>query len=349
MIKADKILIRAPNWVGDVVMATPAFRCIRKNFPSSEISVLLKPYVNLILQDSPWFDHYIGYKDKIGLSVKGYSGYRKLTRHLKNEKYDVGFIFPNSFSSAFMFWLAGVKKRIGYLRDARGLFLTDGVKRETENGKFKPTYMADYYLKLCYLAGCAKESNNLELFYSKDCETRIEKILDKYNILNSKPLILINPGAAYGSSKCWHKDGFAEVIDMINKNFDCHTIIVSGPNEADLANDIEIASKSAVYNFSKENITLDLLKPLIKRSALLLTVDSGPRHFAVAFNIPTVVLMGPTDPRYTKTDWEKGEVIQEIVECGPCHKKICPTDHKCMNQISSQKVFAACEKFLKDI
>ena len=349
MIKADKILIRAPNWVGDVVMATPAFRCIRKNYPSSKITILLKPYVNLILQNSPWFDQYIEYKDKIGLSARRYSGYRKLTKHLKNEKYDLGFVFPNSFSSAFMFWLAGVKRRIGYLRDARGFFLTDGIKREMENGKFKPTYMGDYYLKLCYLAGCAKESNNVELFYSKDCETRLEKILDKYNILNSKPLILINPGAAYGSSKCWNQYGFAEVIDLINKHFDCHTIIVSGPDEADLANDIEMTSKSKIYNFSKEDITLDLLKPLIKRSSLLLTVDSGPRHFAVAFKIPTVVLMGPTDPRYTKTDLEKGEVIQEKVECGPCHKKICPTDHKCMNQITSQKVFAVCEKFLKDI
>lgn len=347
MIKADKILICAPNWVGDVVMATPAFRCLRKNFPSSKISILLKPYVRLILDDSPWFDDYIEYGSGVGLSVKGYSGYMNLTKKLKKERYDLGFIFPNSFSSALMFWLAGVKTRIGYIRDTRGWLLTDGLKRPLENGRFKPAYMADYYLRLCYLAGCEKESNALELFVSKECERRLENILFKHRIPDKKYTILINPGAAYGSSKCWTTGGFAEVIDALNRRFDCNIILVSGPGEIELANDIEKTSKNKVYNLAMDNITLDLLKPLIKKSSLLLTVDSGPRHYAVAFKIPTVVLMGPTDPRYTETDWETGRVIRKDVECGPCHKKVCPADHECMEGISSQMVVAACEDILK--
>ena len=347
MIKANKILIRLPNWVGDVVMATPAFRCIRENFPSAKISILSKPYVKLILKDSPWFDEFIEYENDIGLTLKGYGGYRKLTKRLKKKEYDLGFIFPNSFSSALTFWLAGVKRRIGYERDARSLLLTDGLKRPMENGKFKPRYMADYYLELCYLAGCKKESNHPELFFSKECENRLDQVLSKCGVPHNKQTVLINPGAAYGSSKCWTISGFTEVIDSLNKRFECNIILISGPGETMLTNDIKTACATNVYNLTNNNIPLDLLKPLIKKSSLLLTVDSGPRHFAVALGTPTVVLMGPTDPRYTETDWEAGMVIRNHIECGPCHKKTCPTDHQCMEGISVRSVVEACVDVLE--
>jgi len=346
MIKAEKILIRSPNWVGDVVMATPAFRCIREHFPDARISILLKPYVKLILKDSPWFDDIIEYTNDIQLIGKGCIKYWSLSKKLQRERFDSGFIFPNSFSTALMFRLAHVKKRIGYLRDARGWLLTDGLKRKMENGKFVPTYMADYYLELCYLAGCNKSPNNLELFFSKDDEDRLDAILSKHNIPEKEHTILINPGAAYGSSKCWTANGFAETADKLNNKFDCNVIIVSGKKEAELAADIEKTAKTKIYNIADDNVTLDLLKPLIKKCSLLLTVDSGPRHFAVAFKTPTVVLMGPTDPRYTQTDRENGIVVRNEMECGPCHKKICPVDHKCMESISPQQVFDACEKVL---
>lgn len=346
MITPAKILIRSPNWVGDVVMATPAFRLIRSHFPDSRISILLKPYVKLILKDSPWFDEFIEYGSGIKPLGKGCCRYWKLLNNLKNEQFDLGFVLPNSLSSAFMFWYAGVKKRVGYLRDSRGWMLTDGLDRKRENGKFLPTYMADYYLELCYRMGCSKSSNNLELFFSNEDEERLNVVLSKYNIPENRKTVLINPGAAYGSSKCWTINGFAETVDGLNERFDCNIILVSGKNEIDLANSIEKQCKSNIYNLANENITLDLLKPLIKKSSLLLTVDSGPRHFAVAFKIPTVVLMGPTDPRYTVTPWEIGTVISDELSCGPCHKKTCPTDHQCMENITSQQVIEACSVVL---
>ncbi len=349
MSDVHRILVRAPNWVGDVVMATPAFRCIRKNFRSARISVLLKPYVKLILKDAPWFDEFIEYGSNVGLSVKGGMGYCKLTRRLKAEGFDLGFLLPNSFSSALMFKMAGIKKRIGYIRDGRGLLLTDGVNRPMENGRFRPTYMADYYLKLCYSAGCVDERNGLELFVSEESEAVLEGILTKLNISRSTPLVLVNPGAAYGSSKCWTADGFADTIDMLNHAFRCNILLVSGPSEMQLADDIALIAKTKVFNLSHENVNLDILKPLVKMSSLLLTVDSGPRHYAVAFKTPTVVLMGPTDPRYTETDNEIGSVIREDVDCGPCHKKVCPVDHKCMKGIDPQVVFDACAKFMKPL
>src|SRR3990170_4550455 len=101
-----KILIRPPNWVGDIVMATPAFRCIRESYPHARISILLKPHVQKILQGAPWFDELIEYRP---LHVTTASPFRVIAsvseaisfiRLLRSKRFDLGIIFPNSFSSA---------------------------------------------------------------------------------------------------------------------------------------------------------------------------------------------------------------------------------------------------------
>ena len=356
MIKAKKIFVRSPNWVGDVVMATPAFKCIRENYADSHITLLIKGNLRGIIDNSPWFDDIIELVPKVKKNRnekpsrkvfgKGTNEFLRLIYKLRMERFDLGFLFPNSFSSAFMIWLAGVVRRVGYKRDARSFLLTDGIERPTENGKFEPTYMADYYLKLCTRVGCNIASTRLELFISGECEDKANALLRKYNIDN-KPFILINPGAAYGSSKCWSAEGFARTADLLNEVSGCSIVLVCGPGETKLVDDIEDLARKSLVNLSKESVPLDLLKALIKKCSLLATVDSGPRHFAVAFSRPVVVLMGPTDPRYTETEYEIGKVIREDVDCSPCHIKTCPTDHRCMTMISPEKVVQACMDLIR--
>ncbi len=358
IIKARKILVRAPNGVGDVVMATPSFRCIRENFGDSHITLLIKKNFSRIISGSPWFDEVIELEPLrkkntyrfFPLPQKVFNGsikgYLSLIRRLRQERFDVGLLFPNSFSSAFTVWLSGVKKRVGYSRDARSLLLTDSIDRLSENGRFRPTYMADYYLRLCTQIGCKVNSKELELFITGASEDVANKLFKKYNI-DKKPFILINPGASYGSSKCWTAEGFARTADMLMDIIDCNIVLTCGPGETRLADEIEKFSKKSLINLSKESISLDILKVLVKRCTLLLTVDSGPRHFAVALKRPVVVLMGPTDPRYTESEYEIGNVIREDVDCSPCHLKTCPTDHRCMTMISPEKVTQACKDLLK--
>ena len=292
-------------------MATPAFRCIRESYADSHITLLIKGNLRGIVDNSPWFDDIIELVPKTKKSKnkdlssrkvfgKGTKEYLRLIHKLRTEKFDLGFIFPNSFSSASLLWLSGVKRRVGYKRDARSFFLTDGIERPSEDGKFKPTYMADYYLDLCTQVGCKITSKKLELFISEKCEEKANALLIKYNI-DKKPFILINPGASYGSSKCWTAEGFARTADLLNETSDCSVVLVCGPGETKLTDDIENLAKKKLINLSKESVPLDLLKALIKKCSLLATVDSGPRHFAVALKKPVVTLMGPTDPRYTAT------------------------------------------------
>ena len=356
IIKAKKILIRAPNWVGDVVMATPAFRCIRENFADSHITLLIKKNLRSIINGSPWFDDVIELETKAGKSRNGFffpqkifSGntkkYLGLIQKLRQERFDLGFLFPNSFSSALTVWLSGAKRRIGYRRDARSFLLTDGIERLSENGKFRPNYMGDYYLRLCTQLGCKIVSKQLELFISRECEDNADELLKKYHI-DEKPFFLINPSASYGSSKLWTAEGFARTADLLREVDDCNIVLTSGPGETKLADEIEGLSKKGLINLSREPITLDVLKVLVKKCMLLITLDSGPRHFAVALNRPVVVLIGPNDPRYTESAYEIGRVIREDIECSPCQLKTCPTDRRCMTLISPEKVVQACIEVL---
>jgi len=242
-------------------------------------------------------------------------------------------------------WMGGVSRRIGYIRDARSLLLTDGIERLSENGKFLPTYMGDYYLKLCTQPGCKIGSKKLEVFISGECEDKADALLKKYHI-DEKPYFLMNPGASYGTAKLWTAEGFARTADLLREAVDCNIVLTSGPGETELADEIEGLSKKGLINLSRASISLDLFKVVVKRCILLLTLDSGPRHFAVALNRPVVVLMGPNDPRYTGSQYEIGRVIREDVDCSPCQLKTCPTDRRCMTRISPEKVVETCIEVL---
>jgi heptosyltransferase-2 len=160
-------------------------------------------------------------------------------------------------------------------------------------------------------------------------------------------VIGLNPGAKFGSSKCWPPRYFAELAELFKKKWDCKILLFVGPGEDQIAESIVEKSKTNIINTAPDKVDLALLKPLIRRCELLVTNDTGPRHYAVAFDIPVVVIMGPTDPRYTATNLEKTVVLQEELDCSPCHKKKCPGNHDCMLRISSQAAFEASQRLLE--
>ena len=206
--------------------------------------------------------------------------------------------------------------------------------------------MVERYLMICKELHYTISSHKTMLSFSPGTREAVNKLYHQREINQNKPLVTFIPGASFGASKCWPPEYFAQVGDYLTEKHDAQILIIPGPREQEIACRIKSLMRHRPFTFAREIISLEYLKAIIGDSALVVTNDTGPRHFAVALNIPVVVIMGPTDPRYSNYSLEKTRLLREEVECSPCHLKVCPTDHRCMRNISAEKVLRACEEFL---
>jgi heptosyltransferase-2 len=209
--------------------------------------------------------------------------------------------------------------------------------------------MTEYYLEICRWMGL-KTAKQIKprLFVGEEIFRRGESLIRKYGICEKDTVIGLNPGASFGSSKCWPAEHFAELAELFESQLDARIILFCGPGEENIAQAIIGRSRAKIIDTRQDRIDLELLKPLVQRCNLLITNDTGPRHYAVAFDVPVVVIIGPTDPRYTNSNLEHTIVLRKELLCSPCHKKVCPSRHECMTSILPGEVFAAAEKLLKE-
>ena len=121
-----KIMIRAANWVGDAIMTTPVIRAVRKNYPKAKIFVLAKPWVIPVYENNPNVDEILLY-DNGGLHKKGF-GTLRLAKDLRKYQFDLTILMQNAFEAGLISFLGGIKKRVGYNTDGRGLLLNKGIK-----------------------------------------------------------------------------------------------------------------------------------------------------------------------------------------------------------------------------
>ncbi len=341
----SNILVRLPNWVGDVVMCTPTLEALRAAFPQARITYLLKPYVRKIVEGLSFFDELVDY------NASGFFNMERLAGQLRAGNYDLALIYPNSFSSAYVIWRAGIPKRVGYATDLRKWMLTDPVayEREGKSGaKRKPVPMVHYYGKIASHVGAHLKDTKPILVPSRESRAKCREFLADNGLDEDKPLAGISPGAKFGSTKLWLPERFADVITRLHDELGMRSIIFCGPGEEDICNGIAANCESArPVNTAQNIIPLDDLKAFVERLTLMVTTDAGVRHYAVAFDVPVVVVMGPTDRRYTDANLEYTEIIQKTeLDCVPCHLKTCPREHLCMREISAGEVFEAAAKLL---
>ena len=340
--RPSRVIVRAPNWVGDVVMATPAFRALRAKFPDETLAVIVNRNVRPVIEDAPWFDEVI----EAGPEDRGFFGMLRAAKRLRRGEFDVGILLTNSFRTALEMRLGRVKHIVGYARECRSFLLTEGLTPQKENGRYVPAPMVDYYLSICAYLGCDVSDRRLELFYRSTLDQELDAYCARRGIDGSKRVVVMNPGAAFGSSKCWPAEHFARAAEMLAGDRDVQVVITCAPNERDLARSIALESHAAAISLDAEPSGLALLKPLIRRAALLITNDTGPRHYAAALDTPVVTIFGPTDPRWSDTGFAREIAVSEAVECAPCQRPRCRTDHRCMRRITPERVVQAARELM---
>lgn len=310
-------------------MATPVFECLRQNFPRAEITACIRPYARGILEDSPWFDRIVSHHDK------KLSGMKMIRKELRTLRPEIGILLTNTTHSWLTFRLAGINRLYGYRRNLRRHFLTGGPEPIRDGNTIRPVPMQDYYLEICRFLDLELPAYPRPVLYtSSELDEKGARLLESYGITDEDIVFGLNPGASFGSSKCWPPEYFARLAEMLQNEYSCKLLLLVGPGEHDIAASIVAESRAEIINTAPDRVDLALLKPLIKRCDLLVTNDTGPRHYAVAYDVPAIVVMGPTNPIYTASNLEKTRVLQKNLPCVPCHKKTCPLGHhNCMREI----------------
>lgn len=340
-----QISLFLPNWIGDVVMATPAMRAIRQTFPNARVTAVMKPYVRDVVAGLDWFDDIVTFDKSGPFSQRWWSA----GWSLRNKDHQMSILFPNTLRSALMAWLSGAQRRIGYKRYGRDAFLTDRLDPiRGELGAIKPSPIIDAYNLLAETAGATNPGYHMQLATSETDERHADDVWQTSGFSSETEVICLNPGAAYGAAKHWSNEKFATVAQRLVDERGSGILILCGPKEKEQARQIQrLANRPTVHSLADHAVSLGLTKACVRRCQLLITTDSGPRHFAAAFDRPVVSLFGPTHIPWTITYYEKEICLQKEVPCGPCQLRVCPLDHRCMTELSCTEVMGAAMELLE--
>lgn len=339
----QNIIVRMPNWIGDLVMATPVLSDLRKAFPKASITAMCrKPLCELLQKDASIDELYCFSRPQNEFLRR--DELRDIIAKIAAGKYDTGILLTNSFSSAWWFWLGKVERRIGYAAHFRSWLLTDRLafprKKDGE-------HLTLAYKRLLAPLGIPVSETPPRLYVSEREVEESKQLLYQRGYAKGGTLIGINPGAAYGTAKCWPPERFRELAERMLKETDAWIVFFGDAATCSLVKEICQGLPSRVMNLAGVT-SLRELACIVKDCSVLVTNDSGPMHIGAAFGTPLVALFGSTDEKATGPYGQSGNVINQHVECAPCFKRVCPTDFRCMKRISVEEVAACVRQRLAD-
>jgi heptosyltransferase-2 len=339
-----RIGVMLPNWVGDVAMATPMLRALRRKHPTAEIVGVGRKFLGSLFHGSNFLDRFVPL-DRQG---KGFLSTFQLVRTLRAERLDTMFVLRNSSFAAAAAFFSGAKERIGYGRRGSGFFLTKCLQPPRENGKFVPISAVDYYAGLAEAWDCEVGPRHLELKTTADDEAAANEQWARLGLPPGNEVILLNANSVFGSSKQWPQEQSVAWSRRVASELGVTVLVLCGPAERKEATQIvREANHPLVKTVAAEDVSFGVTKAIIRRSRMLISTDSGPRHLATALGTPTITLFGPIDPRWSRNYQTDAIELMLPLDCGPCGKKVCPLGHyKCMKDLSAGMVFNAVTKML---
>jgi len=333
---AQRILVRAPNWAGDLVMASPGFRALRAACPDAELAIHVREALAPLLAGAPWFDAVL----PLASHRQGPRALLAEARALRSRRFDVGLCLPDSFSSALLMRCAGVRSVVGYRTQGRGALLHLAV--EPPRGLVA---RERHVLGLTTALGCSPRGTHLELFTTAAEEERLESSLAAHAVGAGEPLAVLAPGASYGSAKRWPEESFGQVGDALAAE-GVRVAISAAPDEAAVARRVAEAMRAPALNLAGA-LDLGATKALVRRARVVVCNDAGLRHVAAAFGVPAVVLFGPTSLAKTNMNLERVRALAVDVACRPCYRRECPIDHRCLRRLEPAAVIEAARPALR--
>jgi heptosyltransferase-2 len=320
----ESLLVRAPNWLGDTVMALPALRALRAGFAGSRIIVVGR-WAGLLAGQ--------GVADALLPYPRGWRERARFNRALAEDGADIAVILPNSFESAWAASRWGARLRIGFDTDIRRPLLTHPVPPPTPR-----LHQADEYALLLQALDLEVKDRTpaWRLCDHPERAARVAELLEAAGLHGRARPVGLHLGAAFGSSKLWPPESLGRLAARLEAA-GIRCLLLGTRDDAQAAAAVTAAAKRPLPSLVGAD-TPDLLPHLLSRLAVLVSGDTGVAHLAAAVGTPTVTLFGPTDPRLTAPRAERARIIYRGVPCSPCFLQACPIDHVCLRGIAAEEV-----------
>jgi lipopolysaccharide heptosyltransferase II len=349
--REKNVLVIMIAGIGDLIMASKAFRALRRGYPDRCLHLLTSMEASILAQNYTYLDHVwtfpVRQLRKGQVPTRNIFGLirslRKIDFELALNLYRVT-SWQGSFRMGLLMASLRTQVRIGHQAMGFGFFLD----KKASKGTFLNRHFTDAMVELAELAGGVPDEQGIEVFWDKSVEAKWANFFSKEG-QEIKPLLIgINPGADR-PEKRWSPENHATVADRLSEVRGAKIFVFGGPGEEHLADRIEKATKHPVTNLAGK-LSLNELAYVISRLDLFVTNDSGPMHIAAAVKTPVVALFGPEDPVYTRpyTSPDLYRIVQKELDCRPCINERCGRPI-CMESLKPEEVLQACLELLDPV
>ena len=331
-----RILLVAPSWIGDTIMAQPLFQRLARQHASLEIDALAPPWVAPLLARMPEIARIIDSPFRHG--GLDWTTRRLIGEQLRDGHYDQAIVLPNSWKSALVPFHARIRKRTGYRGEARYFLLNDIHTLDTAK---HPQLVQRY----AALAG-PLDGGKLEARLQSTPEQQAAALAAHGLAADAQPVIFC-PGAEYGPAKRWPAEYYAALAQRYG-TAEQPVLLLGSPKDAPVGDEIVAQSKGTVRNLAGKTTLFEAID-LLAAARLVVSNDSGLMHVAAALNRPLVAVYGSTSPGFTPPLADQVEIVRLGLECSPCFDRTCRFGHyNCLRQLEPQQVIGALQRLVGD-
>jgi heptosyltransferase-2 len=333
-----RILIVRTDRIGDVLLSTPAVKALRDNYPHAYIAMMVSPYAKEIVEDNPYLDEVILCDNKTWFSSIWFA------IKLRKKKFDLALVLHPTNRVHLITFFAGIARRVGFNRKLSFL-LTNRIDHNKQLGE---KHELEYSLDPLRYLGIEPQDKNLYMPIKPEAEAWVEELFQREGIKDADRLLAIHPAASC-PSKIWMSSGFAEVADKLAQKYGLKVLLVAGPKDIKIVEELSSALKCQALNLAGKT-SLSQLASLLKRVSLFISCDSGPVHIASALGVPVIAIFGRNQKGLSPLRWGplglKSRVLHKEVGCIKCLAHNCKKEFACLKAISAEDVIKAADSIL---
>jgi heptosyltransferase-2 len=361
MSESPRLLVFAPNWLGDAVMALPAIDDLRRHL-EARVIVAARRSVARLFSLVPWVDEIVELEWRS--SITNLATMRRDIQRLRAAQAQVALLLPNSFASAWLALTARVSERWGYATDGRSRLLTRAIERPIRpatslkapraaaEGSFPSPVQSStglhqgaYYQYLVHAVGALKGPLEPRIVVPSPVSADAQALLTSRGWDGARPIVVCAPGAAYGTAKQWWPTHYAQLAADLVALHGVQVVLVGSAADAETTGEIRgllpAAAHDAVIDLAGQT-TLEVLAGVLSAARVCVSNDSGAMHLAAAVGTPLTALFGPTDEHETSPLVHAPvALLIHPVPCRPCMLRECPIDHPCMRDLTPARVLSS--------